>query len=83
METWDTIKLSYSDERVVPTHRVGEAFAKLFSDLMYRRHQLKTTGVATTADGIDDNLISIECLDGPYTFMNAYDGRESRDDVQP
>ena len=74
---------AYSDQRVVPKHWVGEAAAKLVSDLMYCRHQFKTTGVATTADGVDDNLISIECLERPYTFMNAYDGRESRDDVQP
>ena len=27
--------------------------------------------------------INLDGLDGPYTLMNAYDGREPRDDVQP
>ena len=36
-----------------------------------------------TADCADDILINLEGLDGPYTLMNAGDGREPRDDVQP
>ena len=36
-----------------------------------------------TADGIDDNLINFKGLDGTYTIINADDGTEPRNDVQP
>ena len=83
VEKWDTNKLSSSDRRVLLTHWVGEAVAKLDSDQLYRRHLFDKTGLIMTADGTDDNLINLEGLDGPYTFMNADGGREPRDDVQP
>ena len=83
VEKWDTNKLSSSDRRVLLTHWVGEAVAKLDSDQLYRRHLFDKTGLMMTADGTDDNLINLEGLDGPYTFMNADGGREPRDDVQP
>ena len=83
VEKWDTNKLSSSDRRVLLTHWVGEAVAKLDSDQLYRRHLFDKTGLMMTADGTDDNLINLEGLDGPYTFMNADDSREPRDDVQP
>ena len=83
METWDTNKLSSSDRRVLLTHWVGEAVAKLDSDQLHRGHLFEKTGLAMTADSTDDNLVSLEGLDEPYTFVNGDDGRESRDDVQP
>ena len=83
VEKWGTNKLSSSDSRVLLTHWVGEAVAKLDSDQLYRRHLFDKTGLMMTADGTDDNLINLEGLDGPYTFMNADDSREPRDDVQP
>ena len=83
METWDTNKLSDSDSRVLLTHWVGEAVAKLDSDQLYRRHLFETTGLAMTASGAEDNLTNFEGLDGLQTFMIADDGREYRDDVQP
>ena len=83
MKKWDTNKLSSSDCRVLLAHWVGEAVAKLGADQLYRRRLFETTGLAMTAEGTDDNLINPEGLDGPYTFTNADDGREPRDDVQP
>ena len=77
----DTNKLSSSDRRVLLTHWVGEAVAKLDMDQLYRRRLFEKTGLAMTADGTDHNLINLEGLDGPYTFMNADDGREPWDDV--
>ena len=83
VETWDTNKLSSSDRKVLLTHWGGEAVAKLDLCQLYRRRLLETTGFAMTADGTDDNLISLEGLDGPHTSMNADDDMEPRDDVQP
>ena len=76
-------KLFPSDRRVLLTHWVGEAVAKVDSDKLYRRRLFERIGVAMTADCTDDNLINLEGLDGSYTLMNAGDGREPRDDVQP
>ena len=76
-------KLFPSDRRVLLTHWVGEAVAKVDSDKLYRRRLFERIGVAMTADCTDDNLINLEDLDGSYTLMNAGDGREPRDDVQP
>ena len=36
-----------------------------------------------TADGTDDNLMNLEGLDGPYTFMDAENDKEPREDEQP
>ena len=76
-------KLFPSDRRVLLTHWVGEAVAKVDSDKLYRRRLFERIGVAMTADCTDDNLINLEGLDGSYTLMNAGDGREPRDNVQP
>ena len=83
VETWDTNKLSALDRRVLLTHWVGEAVAQVDSDQKYRRRLFEKTGLAMTADGTDDDLINLEGHDGPYTFMDADDGKEPRDDVQP
>ena len=47
----DTNKLSSSDRRVLLTHWVGEAVAKLDMDQLYRRRLFEKTGLAMTADG--------------------------------
>ena len=36
-----------------------------------------------TADGTDENLLNPEDLDGPHTFMDADDGKEPPNDLQP
>ena len=36
-----------------------------------------------TADVTGDNLVNLEGLNGPCTFMNGDDGMEPRDDVRP
>ena len=46
MEKWDANKLSSSDRRVLLTHWVGKAVAKLDSDQLRRRRLLEKTGLA-------------------------------------
>ena len=82
VEKWDTNKLSASDRRILLTHWVGDAVAKVDSDQPYRRRLCEKTGLAMTADDTDDNLINLDSLDGPYTFMDTENDKELREDEQ-
>ena len=50
-------------------------------DQLYRKRLFEKAGLAMTADGTDDNLINLEGTDGPYTLMDAVDGKRLPDDV--
>lgn len=41
------------------------------------------TGFVMTAGGTDDNHINHDNLNGPYTFIDAYDRNEPPDNMQP
>ena len=83
MGKWDTNKLYASDRRILLTHWVGDAVAKVYSDQLYRRRLFEKTGYAMTPDGTDDNSINLEGLDGPHTFMEANNDKEPREYEQP
>ena len=76
-------KLPSSDRRILLTHWVGDAVAKVYSDQLYRRRLFEKTGYAMTPDGTDDNSINLEGLDGPHTFMEANNDKEPREYEQP
>ena len=52
-------------------------------DLLYRRRLFETAGLVMIVGRIDENHIKHEKLDGPYTFMDADDCNEPRDDLHP
>ena len=83
VEKWDTNKLSASDRGILLTNWVGDAVAKVDSDQLYRRRLCEKTGLAMTADDTDDNLINLEGLDGPCTFMDTGNDKEPWEDEQP
>ena len=45
VEKWDTNKLSASDRRILLTHWVGDAVAKVDSDQLYRRRLFERIGL--------------------------------------
>ena len=76
-------KLPSSDRRILLTHWVGDAVAKVYSDQLYRRRLFDKTGHAMTPDGTDDKIINLEGLDGPRTLMDAENDKEPREYEQP
>lgn len=82
VERWESNKLTASDRRILLTQWIGRAAKKIDSDMRYRRHLFKKTGLAMTADGTDDDLINLEGVPkGTYSFMDVSTTPEPLEDV--
>ena len=83
VELWESTKPTASQRRMSTTHWVHEA-ATIDEEtgVEYRRRLFEKNGPTITADGRDDKLTNLECVEG-FSFIDADSTLEPLDDILP
>lgn len=85
MELCEPIKRTSSLRRTLIAVCVGEVANKIgiAMGVEYRRCLFEKTDLAIIADGRDDNLVNLECMEGDISFLDTDSTPEPFEDVLP